>query len=81
MENQERTSLKSFRLRKLLDPSYFVLVCLFFCLSLPGPSLALLSLTGPNWAKLGLTGPYLALLTGPYWPLPGLNEPYFEFVH
>ena len=42
------TSLKSLRLRKLLDQSTFAYW-------------VLLDLTGPYWALLGLTGPYWAL--------------------
>ena len=55
------TSLKSLRLRKLLDQSTFAYW-------------VLLDLTGPYWASLGLTWPILGL-TGPYWALLGLTGP------
>ena len=62
------TSLKSLRLRKLLDQSTFAYWAL---LDLP-------DLTGLYWALLSLTGPYWALLslTGPYWALLALTKPY-----
>ena len=75
MFDQSLTSLKSLKLRKLLDPSYFVFACL--CLGPPGPYLVLLGNTGPYLALLGLPGPYLAIVVltgplGPYWSLLGL---------
>ena len=58
-----KTSLKSLRLRKLLDLSalaYWILLdpsgSIFT--DHTRPYLALLGLTGPYWALLGLTGPY-----------------------
>ena len=69
------TSLKSLRLRKLLDQSTFAYWALLDLPDLTGLYWALLSLTGPYWALLSLTGPYWALLglTGPYWALLGLT--------
>ena len=64
------TSLKSLRLRKLLDKSVLALLgpSLPFLVNFYWPYWALLSLIGPYWALLGLNGPYWALLglTGPY---------------
>ena len=79
------TSLKSLRLRKLLDEStlaYWVLLGPSWphwaLLSLTGSYLNLLDLMGPYGALLGLTGPYWALLglTGHYWALLRLTGPY-----
>ena len=71
-----RTSLKSLRLRKLLDQSTFAYWVL---LDLTGPYLALLGLSGPH---LALTGPHWALLglTGPYWALLGLTGSFIAFA-
>ena len=78
---KQRTSLKSLRLRKLLDQPPQLTQPYWAYLSLTGPYLALLSHTRPYWALLNLTGPYwayLALLslTQPYWALLGLTMPY-----
>ena len=64
------TSLKSLRLRKLLDQSTFAYWALLDLSDLTWLYWALLSLTGFFLASLGLlshTGPYLALL-GLTWP-------------
>ena len=74
-----RTSLKSLRLRKLLDKSSLAYW-------------ALLGLTEPYWALLGLTRPYsvllglnrsysvLLVLTGPYWSVLVLTGPYWVLM-
>ena len=56
-ENKGETSLKSLRLRKLLDQSTFAYWALL-CLTGPYRALAGLywALLGPYWALLGLTG-------------------------
>ena len=69
------TSLKSLRLRKLLDQSDFS----YWALLGPSGSLrVLLGHSGSFWALVSLTGPYWALLglTGPYWALLGLTGLY-----
>ena len=85
IETRLTTSLKSLRLRKLLDQSdssYWALLgpsgSLRVLLGHSGSFWALVSLTGPYWALLGPTGRYWALLgvTGPYWPLLGLTGLY-----
>ena len=55
------TSLKSLRLRDLLNFGYLWLPY-WALLGLTQPYLALPGLTGPYWALLGLTEPYWALL-------------------
>merc|ERR1711978_796511 len=82
----KKTSLKSLRLRKLLDQSdfsYWALLgpsgSLRVLLGPSGSFWTLVSLSGPYWALMGFTGPYWALLglTGPYWALLGLTGPYW----
>ena len=86
---QKKNSLKSLRLRKLLDQSdssYWALLgpsgSLRVLLGHSGSFWALVSLTGPYWALLGPTGRYWALLgvTGPYWPLLGLTGLYWTLL-
>ena len=70
-----KTSLKSLRLRKLLDLSYSA--------GSTWPHLTSLGLSGPLWALLGLTGPYFALLGlhGHHRALLGILMGFFEFAN